>query len=241
MLARFVWDKGAATSAALVPTVVLMAFLALMIAWSLFALPTPEEQYALIADFFAEHGSLAVCIAAFVEGIAVINFYAPGSAVILLGVSTSSDVGRAAEVVMVTMLGFIVSAHVNWALGRFGLQPLLYRVGGRRWLQRSERTYAKHGPAALLWSYFHPNLGGVLAVVCGAAGLPWRRFVGPVVLAVLVWNSFWGIIAYSLSSQVRQVATSPKLVLSALGIWLILAFLTGGIRRKVDTPRPEPS
>lgn len=213
------------------PALIIVLFLIMMLVWRIFDLPDPEETYDLIVGFFAEYGLWVVAVGALGEGVAVINLYFPGSAAVLLGVvSSEGDVFRAAMVVFVASLGFIIAAHLNYAIGYYGLHPLLHRFGGRRLLERGERRYRERGVRALAAGYFHPNIGGLIAVAAGAARLQWSKFLAVTTIAIIFWNTLWGVVVYLAARPVREVATSPYLVLVALVIWLSVAVMLAVIR-----------
>lgn len=214
--------RNAVAQAATFPTIVLALFVGLMIFWRFFDLPTPEEMFNLIVRFFESYGLLVVFIGALGEGVAVVNLYFPGSAAILLGVVASEgDPLQASAVVVVASCGFALAAQFNYLIGRCGLQPLLHRIGGRSLLERSRRKYERQGARSLFWGYFHPNIGGLLAVAAGTGRLRWKYFSRLTVGAITFWNILWGIVVFLSARPVREVATSPYLVLAALGIWLV--------------------
>lgn len=154
----------------------------------------------------------------------------PGSAVILIGVATSrGDIGRAVGIVSIVTIAFLLTTQINYALGYFGLHGLVVRLGGGKMLRRSQDRYQKFGAVILPPSFFHPSLGGFMAVACGMARLPWKRFATITGLSVVAWNIFWGIVAYLFADVVSEVATRPVVVLAALCIWTAAAFVLGFI------------
>lgn len=213
------------------PLGVIAAFLILMVVWRVAAFPTPEETFSLIMDFFEEYGQWLVLLGSIGEGIAVLNFYVPGSAVVLLGViAQRGDPLGALEVVAVASVGFFLAANVNYLLGKLGMYPILHRLGGRKFLERSRHKYAERGTRALALGYFHPNIGGLIAVAAGIAQLPWNSFIFVVGISIAFWNLIWGAAVYLVAGPVEEVATSPFLVLGALVVWLTTSLVLAVLR-----------
>src|SRR5688572_21535246 len=100
----------AAIVSATLPTLYLCAFLLLMTAWNVFSLPSPDATFDLISGWLARYGLPIVALAAFIEGIAVVTLYFPGSSVIVASVvatkAQSSNFVDFAAIVAVASLSF---------------------------------------------------------------------------------------------------------------------------------------
>lgn len=91
-------------------------------------MPPPNEMFAILQDLFERHGLLLVGFAAFIEGVVLINFYFPGSAVILVGVIVAhGNPLLATKTVAITVLSFFVAACLNYAIGYFGMHEVIVR------------------------------------------------------------------------------------------------------------------
>ena len=217
-----------AFSVSLLPAAYSVLFLLLMALWKLFNGPSPEETYASIVQFFTIYGTPVIAISALIEGIVLVNFYFPGSAVILIGVATArGDPLRAAYLIAVVSGAFFVAAQLNYCLGLFGFRKAVLKLGGKAWLARTEKWYAQYGAKVIPLTFIHPNVGAFMSVACGNARFKFVHFAILTFFSIIVWNSFWGVFAYLFPKEVANVATQPMLLLSGFLLWTTFAFLRG--------------
>ena len=215
-------------TSAIVPLIYMGLFIILSILWKLFSLPEPDEIFNFILNLFNTYGLIIVGLAAFIEGLVLVNIYFPGSAVILIGVVAKKDdpVG-AMQVVIVTIIAFLLAAIVNYALGYFGLYTLIRKLGGGEWLKKAEGWYERSGHRAILTSFIHPNLGAFISVACGNARFPFTKFMLYAVVGALLWNTLWGVVVYNFANIMASAATQGWSVAALLLIWTMVAFVKG--------------
>ena len=203
----------AGRDAAMTPLMLLVAFVVLMCLWQGLGLPNPNVLYSWIVELYQRYGLVIVAIAAFVEGIVLINFWFPGSAVIILGmVASRGNPMQATLIVAVVSLAFSLAAQVNYLIGFAGLHGIVARWGGKEWLNRSRRNYERYGVYTIPPTFVHPNLGAFMSVTCGISRLKWRQFVLISVAATCVWNCVWGVVSYFLADGLANVATNPAMI-----------------------------
>lgn len=213
------------------PLICIVVFSLLMIVWGLLELPPADEVYSTLIALYRKHGLVIVAVAALIEGLVMINVYLPGSAVVLVAVAASrGDPLFGVAIVATASAAFLLAAQVNYALGYYGFHTLVARFGGNRWLETTGAWYRTHGALVLLPSYVHPSVGSFMSVTCGIVRLRWRRFLPLVALAIVLWNSFWGTLAYLLADPVRHVATNPYAVIVGLVVWAVAAGAYGAFR-----------
>ncbi len=223
--------------ASISPAIYTVLFLLLMVIWHVAKFPSPDRIFDEVSSLYKSHGLWIVGLSAFIEGLVLVNLYFPGSAVILIGVITfRGNPVAAASVVAVTMFAFILAANCNFAIGFFGLHHLIRRLGGGRWLEKAHSWYEAKGCHALLLSYWHPNFGAFVAVACGNGRLNYNRFLRITAIAILAWNTFWGILAYHFASLAKETATQPLILLMFFALWTVGQFtvtLIVEMRKKV--------
>jgi len=216
---------------ALSPFLYAIGFVLLLALAKLGLIPSSDQIFSWILGQFESHGLLLVGVAAFIEGLVLVNFYFPGSAVIVLGVaSAKGDPARATELVTVVIAAFFVAAQVNYYGGLFGVRRLVLRLGGKRWIERAEKWYARAGGYLVAASYLHPNLGAFVAVACGNARFSWRKFLIISAISITAWNSMWGVLTYSSGRVIREAATNPYLLLTAFLVWTLVSFCWGFLK-----------
>ncbi len=210
---------------AAVPLICTAVLLVVLVIWQLVGMPDPKETYTLIEHWFNLYGLPFVFLAALLEGIAVINIYIPGSAVIVLGVVFSyGDPSAAALVVGITTVAFIVTAQVNYALGYFGLHNFLRKLGGGALIDRAQTYWEKKGERTLPLAFIHPNVGGFVSIAAGNGRFPWRKFLARSTVYTLGWNILWGLGAYHFAHAVEETITQPSLLLLGLLTWAAISF-----------------
>lgn len=177
---------------------------------------TPEEIVSNLTNWYEQYGYWVIFISALVEGIFVVNLYFPGSTAILLGGALSSQNELSAILlVLLIILGFFIAYTFNYFLGKFGLYRLLLRFGYKDSIEGTRQSLVLKGPKMMLVSFFHPNVGSVVTTGAGIINMPIRQFLLWCFISLVIWDTIWGIIVYTLSNQ----------VISLLGSWLAIPFM----------------
>jgi len=197
---------------------ILLLFIAL---WQTLGLPRPAELIALTEDYYAEYGYWVVFIGALIEGVLIINWYFPGSAIVILGVIFSrTGPLNPFLVVLIAILAFFLAYIINYALGRYGWYRVLLAFGLKEPLEKTRKRVVRHGPKAILLSYVHPNIGALTATSCGILFIPLSVFLVYSIIAVLAWNTIWGVLAYLVGTTVFKFMELKYLIPVVL-IWLL--------------------
>lgn len=220
-----------AFASAIAPLCYTFLFIVLMIIWRVFNLPSPEETFEIMINWFHKYGYTIVLFAAFLEGLVLINLYLPGSAVVLVAVVAARE--NLTEVCMLITLAsfaFWITAQINYGIGRLGLHWIIIKFGGRSWLERANKWYAKYGAFVIVPTFFHPNLGGFVSVACGVGKYSLRKFMVISLLSVAGWNAVWGVLVYNASDVAEKAATTPWLLFAFLFTWSLAAFVIGFIK-----------
>ncbi len=192
------------------PLVLLLSLVLLIIAYNFFNLPDLDKFVELAQKYYSRHLFWTVFIGALVEGLLVVNWYLPGSIVIVFGVIFArNNVVDVALSVTLIILGFFMTTIINYGLGRYGWYRLLLRLGLKEPLQRMKKRVEKSGLPIIFSTYFHPNVGALTATSAGILMYSFRRFVFYSFFALVGWNALWGIVVYF---------TGP-IILNLLSIW----------------------
>lgn len=186
----------------------------LLVLMRLFA--TPEEIVSNLTSWYEQYGYWVIFISALIEGIFVVNLYFPGSTAILLGgaLSSQNELSTVLLVILI-ILGFFISYVFNYFLGKYGLYRLLLRFGYKEAIEGTRQSLILKGPKMMLVSFFHPNVGSVVTTGAGIINMPFRQFLFWCFVSLVIWDTIWGIIVYTLSSQ----------VINLLGSWLAIPFM----------------
>lgn len=215
-------------------------FGALVLLYRLFDLPTYGEINAWVKTFFDDHGYGVVFLGALAEGILFLNWYLPGSVVVVMGVALARETGlNAPYMVFLITLGFFITAIINYALGKYGWYRIFLKLGLKDTLEKTRRRVEKHGLKIVFGTYFHPNVGALTATSAGILQLPFFRFLAYSALALAAWNALWGIVVYFSGPAIVEIVNFNNMLIvlsSWLGIMLIVFIWK---KRKLLTPAEE--
>lgn len=206
-----------------IPILLLVAFLIFIGLYRLLGLPSPDELIKLAETYYSRHGYFVVFIAAIIEGLILVNWYFPGSVVIVLGVTLNTEANLNIYIVIsLVTLAFFLDYQINYFLGRYGWYRLFLYFGLRPPLEKMTRRVQKYGLRIILMTYFHPNVGALAATSCGILLLPFRRFIAYSMLAVVFWNALWGVLVYLVGPAILELM-NMWIVIVLLIAWALIA------------------
>lgn len=172
----------------------------------------------------------------------------PGETSLIAAGALAAHHGRLsiAPVIAVAATAAIVGDNVGFALGRRGGRWLLTRDGRwasarRRYLERGERFFARHGAKAVFLARWVPGLRVVGAWLAGTHHMRWRSFLLWNALGGVAWALSVGIAGYLLGQAAGQLFRT--LGLAAAGALVAVLAVTGlamAIRRQRRRRRTRP-
>ena len=219
------------------PIILLALFAVLTVAYKLFDLPSYAEITVWVKNAFAVYGYWVIFLGALAEGILFANWYLPGSVVVVMGVAFAQENGLSAPVsVALITLGFFITAVINYALGRYGWYRLLMKLGLADALNRTKKRVEKHGHKIIFGTYFHPNIGALTATSAGILRLSFARFVLYSALALIVWNTIWGMVVYISGPAIVEIVNFKNLLLIISSWLIILLVIFIWKRKKITVP-----
>jgi len=133
-------------------------------------------------------------------------------------------------------LGAVAGGCAGFAVGRWGGEGLLLRVGGRlrvgpERVQQLRHGFAERGTALLFISRFVTGLRNVAGLVAGASGMSLRRFLSVSAAAAVAWASVSALEYYWFGHALLGASTWVRVGLICAGIaWLVVSL--GLIRRR---------
>jgi len=202
------------------PLFALVAVAAYYLVWGILDLPPQEEVIGLAEHYFDEYGLITVFVAAIIEATLFVGWYFPGSLVIVLGVVFAGrDFPQLFGVFAVTTLGFFVSYLFNYFVGKYGWYRLLLALGLSGPLKKAQKQLTAYGPRAIFFTFWHPNFGTLTATAAGILQMPLRTFFIYMVVATVLWNTFWTIVGFSFG-EFAITAVGPKVVVPVIALWI---------------------
>lgn len=202
--------------AIIAPLSLLVFYLLLVVVYRASGGPPSEVLTQRAMALFAQHGYPIVLLGALLEGLLLVGWYFPGSVVIVFGVVVSkSGALNPVAVVALIIAAFYGTSLVNYALGRFGWYRLLSVFGLKAALDRMHDRVSERGLRVVFPTFFHPNVGALAATSCGVLRLPFGRFALYAIIALVAWNTLWGVLVYVMGD----------VALKFLNMWVVIAGL----------------
>jgi membrane protein DedA with SNARE-associated domain len=175
-----------------------------------------------------EYGCLLVFVA---TGLQALGFPVPGTtALIAAALYAATAHGLPiAGVVAAGALGALAGTTAAYALGRWGGEPLLLRIGGRlrqtpERVQALRSVFAEHGGAWLFVGRFISGVRNIIGLLAGASGMSLRRFLPISAAAALAWALINALEYYWFGHALLGASTWVQVVLVLAGlVWLLVS------------------
>ncbi len=205
----------------LLPLSVLGIFFVIYLTWRFFGLPPEEELLRIAGEYFDRYGLWILLLSSVIEGTVLVGWYYPGSLVIFLGVILAgSEIPRVVEAVGTISVGLYAAYIINFFLGKYGWYKLLLKFGLRDALDDAKERVHKHGLTAIFISYWQPNLAALVATSAGILDFSFKKFALYSAAAVIVWNTFWGVLVYFIGERALSLI-GLRFVLLVIFVWII--------------------
>lgn len=198
--------------------------------WKLLDLPPEHRVIEIARDYFNKYGLAVVIVSSFIEGLLIVGLYFPGSMVFFLGLlAAGNDPVQVAQVAGFAIIGIWAAYVVNFYIGRFGWYHLFTAVGLRDSLESAKRKLDRNGISAIAMTFWHPNIGAVVATAAGVLDLPVKVFLPASLLAVAFWLSFWSVVVFWLGPDAISIL-GFRLLIFLLVVWMAYRFLMARYR-----------
>ncbi len=210
----------------IVPLLIFLAIvLVLWVLWNFLGLPDKNELLLIFKDYFKQYGLIIVFLAAIVEGLLLIGWYLPGGTVMFFGVIL---VGKNMPLVLLNglliTLGLLLAYTLNYFLGYYGWYKLLKKFGQTDHLEKYKNKLQKNLGTGLFMSYWHPNVAVWASTAAGILKINFKQFFWRSLLALFIWNMFWGALVYVLGEKALTIA-SFKFIFIVLLVWIFIKLL----------------
>jgi len=204
----------------IIPVVILATFIILALLYRALGLPSAEDFLSAARGYYQQYGLWVVFIGALAEGLLLINWYLPGSAVGVLGVVFARENDQSViPVLAVILFGFFITSIINYVLGRYGWYQLFLRFGLEKPLNEAQQKLERVGLPLILGTYVHPNLGALTATGAGILRMHFGKFLLYVLAALAIWGTFWGAIVYYYGPHILALGTVRVIIITVV-IWI---------------------
>lgn len=203
--------------------------------WKLLDLPPEERVIEIARDYFNKYGLAIIVVSSFVEGLLIVGLYFPGSMVFFLGLlAASNDPVQVFKVAGFAIIGIWTAYVVNFYIGRFGWYHVFTAIGLKDSLESAKRKLDRNGIATIAMTFWHPNIGAVVATAAGILDLRARVFLPVSLVSVTFWLSFWSGFVFWLGPDAISIL-GFRLLIVLLLIWMLYRFLITRYRSQVSS------
>lgn len=182
------------------PLFMLSAFLVIYLLGATNILPDIDQLTDDLKLFFDQYGLIAVAILSFVENIIGVNVYFPGSIVILTAMAMTSGNPLLGFKTFLTIFIFaLISYNFNYFLGN--------KLADSERVESLKSDSKRGNKKVTVWylaTFWHPHFASITSLVSGAEGISYVVFIRNMLLAGLVWNSFWALLMYHFGSFIND-------------------------------------
>lgn len=188
------------------------------------------EQFTMLTVY------LVVFTVIFVESGVLVGLVLPGDTVLFFAGLLAARNGTALSAVVLAITAFVAATlgdTVGYGLGhRLGRGYLdrPRRRWARRWVERAERLYDRHGAFAVVIARWYPWIRTIMPVLAGVGRMPYGRFLAANALGACLWGSGTVVLGY-LSHSVPGLYQA-SLVVMGLAILATLGYLAREWRQR---------
>lgn len=221
------------------PLVLLLISLIFLALYYLFDLPKAETALRLAEGYYAKYGYWVVFIGALVEGTLFINWYIPGSTVVVLGILFARhNSTQVIIVIALAIVGFLLAAVFNYILGKYGWYRIFLKLGLKEPMERIKRRIEKYGLPIIFITYFHPNVGALTATSAGVLRLGFTRFCLYSLTGLVFWNTLWGTLIYVIGNVALKFVNrwTVTLIFALWFLAVILKFFKDREKAQINIP-----
>lgn len=169
---------------------------------------TFEEFVALLRELYARWGYWVVFLGSIIEGLLVIGWYFPGSAMVLLAAIFSREGVLSFPIVAILAISaFFISYNINYFLGKYGWYRLLKKLGAEIGIREAKERIEKYRGRAIFAGFVTPGLAVVFSTAAGILQFPYPHFLFWSFASVTFWVLLWGTLAYFLGLPLLHFVT----------------------------------
>ncbi len=130
-------------------------------------------------------------------------------------------------VVLAAAVGAIMGDNAGYLIGQWGGTPALRRWGPKIGLTEQRQVlgwylFRRHGPKVVFFGRFTAILRTFAALLAGAIGMEWRRFLLWNALGGVVWTCGYGFGAYLLGKQVKHLLGPVGLGIGVVAVGVVV-------------------
>jgi membrane protein DedA with SNARE-associated domain len=218
------------------PITLLIVLGIFLLIYQAFDLPSYNEIIAFAQAQYEIHGYWVVFIAALAEGFLLINWFFPGSVVVVMGTLFATQGAQSIAItIALVMIGFFLMTMVNFYMGKYGWYKIFLKFGLENEIERMRQRIEKHGLKILVLSYAHPHVGSLTATAAGILQVKTKTFVKYSLIAFAFWATIWVSLVYTAGEQLLKLINFKNLIIIMI-TWIFVM----GVQFSVKKLRAQP-
>ncbi|MBI4067038.1 DedA family protein [Candidatus Gottesmanbacteria bacterium] len=187
------------------------------------------DIYQFITSAFAQYGYIIIFLGACLESILVLGFILPGGVVVLLGGYFASQGQLSLTIVIfLAWMGMFIGDMLNYLLGKGSFVNFFQKfIKSNQFTEKkklAQKYINEYGGYSIFYSHIIGHLRSVISFTAGAVGYPWRKFVGVVIVASLIWSVIFSAIGYFVGNTtvgVRNISERTTIITLAIATIMI--------------------
>lgn len=210
------------------PLCVMIFYLTLLLLIYLNIIPSFPQIYSFLEQLYFDFGLIGLFIASFLEGIAFIGLYFPGSLIIVLAVIFST--GTLIELITIAVVvsfALTVSSIINYIFGRYNVLNKFLKPKINS--QKKQKLYKK----GFFLSFLHPNALGFYFYTLGAQ----RKSIREIILVpfiMFVYGFILAVLIYSVKEFVKEQVENYFVMIIAISFWILIALFLNISNHKTE-------
>jgi len=182
-----------------------------------------------IAEFYLKWGLIFIFLASIVEGTLFINWYFPGSFIVLSGALLSRQ-GLIPfwELLAVVFIGFSLAFTLDYFIGRYGFHRVLVKFKFfNDKIVSAQKALQKNAVSTFFIWYIHPQSGNFVATAAGILKYNFFKFSVLNAVSGFLWMLFWTGLVYILGGVVLELIDNYAylMLFTALVAWVLIGYL----------------
>jgi membrane protein DedA with SNARE-associated domain len=200
-------------------------------------LPSYDEIIAFAQAQYEVHGYWVVFVAALAEGFLLVNWFFPGSIVVVMGTLFATQGAQSvALTVSLIMTAFFIMTLVNFYMGKYGWYKIFLKFGLEKEIDNMRQRIEKHGMKIIILSYIHPHVGSLTATAAGILQINTKTFIKYSLAAFAFWATVWVGMVYLAGEKIVSLINFQNLLIIMVA-WILVM----GVQFSIKKLKPQPS
>lgn len=190
-------------------------------------LPNPDELLRFFSIYYAKFGYEIIFVAALLEGLVLVNLFAPGQVALALGIIFARTGETSLPLIIIAVvLGALTGYMIDFLIGLYGFGDILKRFGQGGYVEKAKKELQKAELKSLFVSFIHENIASYMSLAAGTVNYNAFRFFFIALFSTIFWTIAWSILIYSLGDFFLVIIRKFSLILGIIFIGFLIFSLS---------------